>query len=212
MKKNKKDISVGLFYPWKIFLIFSIAFLNLLTYFLVLHFKIPLFLDTWATALGTLLGGLPVGIIGGVLYNVVLSSVTGGPVSIIWALSSILIAIMTWVFWERGWMDIKKPKMVLVSGLITGFFNGMLTLLISFAFFDGLPTFEPTAVIWEKCYNLFGGNIVAAGLFEHMGVEIVDKTLVFFIAAFLLDLLTRNRKKRKNKKPALIKKKALRKK
>ena len=73
-------------------MIIVVAILNFIGVKVAIFLKIPFFLDTWATSLGVMAGGLWVGLIGGVLYNLVMITVWG-PNAWVWAFVNIWVAL-----------------------------------------------------------------------------------------------------------------------
>jgi len=171
-----------------VILIIAVATLNFLTALIVNTFNIPLFLDTWGTSLGVLVGGFWVGAVGGVLYNLVMAATLWGPSAWVWSISSIWVAIATFFFLKHGFLDFRNPKKVIFAGLILGFTNALITFQISVFVFNSLPTYEPTAVINNFFFAATGSAQVATFL-EHMVVEFFDKTTSLFIATGIASIL-----------------------
>lgn len=168
------------------FLIPVIAGLNFVVGAVVTILRIPLYLDTWATSLGVLMGYPVAAIIGGLFYNVIMGLTLWGVPSIVWGLSQVLIALLTFVFYRIGWLKPKQwPKMV-VAGLTMGLLNQAMSLPIYYIAFGGLPTPAGGGVLMKGA--IFAAVLAAThdhalALFVHnLPLEFVDKTIALFIA------------------------------
>jgi len=171
-----------------IILIAIVIALNYITALLVNLFKVPLFLDTWGTSLGVLVGGFGVGAIGGVLYNLIMAATVWGPSAWVWSISSLWIAISTYFFLKHGFLDIRNIKKLIFAGLVIGFTNALITFEISVFVFNSLPTYEPTEAINNFFFAATGNHNVAVFL-EHITVELFDKTASLFIAVSVFSLI-----------------------
>ncbi len=177
--------------------IIATVVLNYVTYRLAVFLDIPLFLDTWATGLATLIGGLAVGVFGGALYNVLLAILSGEWTAATWGLSSAFVALAIWFFDKKGWLDIRKPSLVLSAGFLIAFGNAILSSLISLIIFGGFSTYKPTEGIYLFFFRVTD-SMTAATLLHQLMVELADKTLVIFFVAllfyFIRTRITKNKK------------------
>jgi len=161
----------------------SMALINFLTSMLVNFLKLPIFLDTWATSLGVVIGGVWVGVAGGVLYNFLMALLTSwGPSSWVWGFCSAAVALVTWLFWKNGWFDLRKPLKLLVAGLGVGLVTAVTGFGVQVVFFGGHATNHPVAVVYNAFLNWTGNNLLASFL-EQVAINIVDKPVSVFIAA-----------------------------
>ena len=164
--------------------IIGVALLNYVTGVISNFLSIPFFLDTWATSLGVLVGGLWIGMVGGVLYNLVMAATVWGIDSWVWAFANIWIAIATFYFWKKDYINIQKPGKVLQAGIIIGLTSAIVTFLIAMIFFDGLPTYEGTKASFDA-FLAATGSVPAASFLQHLITELGDKTASVFIAAIV---------------------------
>jgi hypothetical protein len=164
--------------------------LNLATSITMVAFHFPLFMDTWGTSLIVMTGGFWIGACAGLLYNLIMAYTFWGIPSVLWAANSILVAGMTWFFWKKGWIDLKKPFMLCAAGIITGLVNTPLV-IVNTTLFNLTPSDGPTAVAH------FLSGIISSPLIREIVseclIEIADKTLSLILAAvvafLLLDIL-----------------------
>jgi energy-coupling factor transport system substrate-specific component len=171
-------------------LIFGIIILNFLGGFLATMLQIPFFLDTWATSLGVMVGGLWVGVIGGTLYNIFMS-VTIWPFEWwIFFLSSIWVAVSTYFLFKKGWIDIGNPFKMIGSGILIGVTNAIVNLVIHYFAFGFLPTYPGSAPTYELFLRLTNSSGLAI-FFEKMITEISDKTVSIFLAAIAINYIPR---------------------
>jgi len=177
----------------------AVMLLNYLTYRLVVFFDLPLFLDTWATGLAILVGGLPAGVIGGALYNILLAILAGEALNAVWALCSIFTAFCVWFFYRNGWLNIKKPGLVILGGLVTGICNAILSSFIGIVFYEGLSTYQPTEFIYNFFLSILGTEVGATWLHQ-VSVEAADKIVTFLLIASMFYFLQAKFKREKTKK------------
>jgi hypothetical protein len=170
--------------------------LNMSTALVAAALNLPLFLDTWGTSLGVILGGFPVGAAAGILSNVILGLTIWDPASILFAACSVLVAAMTWLFWSRGWVDVRTPWLLLAAGIATGIVNAFATFSISTAF--GQPPYEGTLAIYRFFTGILPGPVMP-GFATSLLVEIIDKTLCIVLAAVASVFLTDFFEKEQNK-------------
>jgi hypothetical protein len=160
--------------------------LNLATSITMVAFHFPLFMDTWGTSLIVMTGGFWVGGCAGVLYNLIMAYTFWGTSSILWAANSVLVAAATWIFWKRGWIDLKKPFMLGAAGILTGLMNAPLVILNT-TLFHLAPSDGPVTV------SQFLSGIIPApatrDIISECLIEITDKTLSLMLAAVVALLL-----------------------
>jgi voltage-gated potassium channel len=161
-------------------LVFIAVLLNFATSIIVMNIHIPFYLDSWGTSLAVIIGTLLCGVLAGVLYNILMAFTYWGLSYWVWMFSSILVAVLTWFFYKRGWVDLRKPLRLLMVGIITGVLNALLSIGIIFVF--NLPSYEGTLVIHDFFFRQTG-NMQLASLIENFLVEITDKTIAIILAA-----------------------------
>jgi hypothetical protein len=111
----------------------------------------------------------------------------------VFAASSLLVAGMTWTFWRRGWIDIRRLHLLVAAGMATGLANAVLiitiTTLLSF------PQYEGTLAV-HRFFLATTGNPAVAAAFATAVLEVTDKTLSLALAAvaalFLQDMFSKN--------------------
>jgi hypothetical protein len=158
----------------------------------MIDLHIPFYLDTWATSLVVMLCNLWIGVLGGVIYNLIMAFTYWGHSYWVWMFSSILVATVTWLFWKSSWIDIRKPLRIVAAGITTGILNTIMSFIIIKAFH--LPAYEGTLAV----YRLFmerTHNQAISSWSELLLVETVDKTIAILFAAAIVysiyDLLKR---------------------
>ena len=156
--------------------------LNIITAVLVITLQLPLYLDSWGSSLAVILGGLGIGLIVGVVYNLFMSVTYWGSSSWIWMFSSILVVLITWFFNKKGWITFQKPWRLISVGILTGVLNTILAVFILWA--ARLPPYQGTYSIYTFFYHLTNNNILASTI-ENLSVEIIDKTICITLAAFV---------------------------
>jgi uncharacterized membrane protein len=174
-------------------LLFSLTCImfNIVTAVFIITVKIPLYLDSWATSLATMIGGIGIGLIVGVVYNFFMSATYWGPSSWIWMFSSILVVLITWFFYKRNWITLRKPLRLISVGIITGILNTILAVVIIHV--ANLPQYQGTYPVFTFFYNVTN-NAFLSSTIENFCVEIVDKTIAIFLAAIAISLINRFRK------------------
>jgi len=166
----------------QIVLIPVIAALNYVTGVIVNILKLPLFMDTWATMFGTVVAGLWVGAAGGFLYNIVMAFTVWGLPAWVWGFINIYIAIITWVFWRIGWVNVKKPVKLLLAGILVGVTNVVPVTAISWLVFGLLPTYAGTAPIYAAILASTN-SMLWASVGSSIIAEIPDKLISLILAA-----------------------------
>jgi hypothetical protein len=167
--------------------------LNLATSIVMVELGLPLFMDTWGTSLAVMTGGFFVGACAGVLYNLIMAATVWTPAYAVFAASSLLVAAMTWMFWRRGWIDIRRLHLLVAAGMATGLANAVLiitiTTLLSF------PPYEGTLAV-HRFFLATTGNPAVAAAFATAVLEVTDKTLSLALAAvaalFLQEMFSKN--------------------
>ncbi len=102
------------------------------------------------------------------------------PVAAIFSTGGILIAAMTWLFWKKGWIDLRHPTRILAAGLMSGAASAVLLIVMTTAL--GLPQYSGTLVVSRFLSGITGSSLLG-NLAEQFAVEFVDKTLSLFLAA-----------------------------
>ena len=160
--------------------------LNLATSITMGAFRFPLFMDTWGTSLIVMTGGFWIGACAGVIYNLIMAYTFWGIPSVLWAANSILVAGMTWFFWKRGWVDLKKPYMLGAAGIITGLVNTPLVMM-NITLFHLAPSDGPV-VVSRFLSGIITSPVIRDVVSECL-IEIADKTLSLILAAVVALLL-----------------------
>jgi hypothetical protein len=154
--------------------------LDIASSLVMVTFGIPLYLDTWGTSFAVIMAGLPVGVLAGVLYNLIMAGTLWETYTLVFAGSSVLVAVATWWFWKHGWVDLRKPGPLLAAGVITGAANTLLVVVL--ATILHLPLYSGTLTIYEQ----IRGSVVhpaAARFLLELLVEVIDKTVSIVLAA-----------------------------
>jgi hypothetical protein len=151
--------------------------------FITNSLKIPFFLDSWATSAGVMFGGPVIGILGGVGYNLLMAGTLWGWASWLWVWCSVLVALMTWLFWKRGWVDLERPVKLVLAGLTTGVLNSILAfgILILFQTPD-VPVLANTGLLSKPILNFTQSPLISIYL-ENLVIEMMDKSVSLFMAA-----------------------------
>jgi uncharacterized membrane protein len=165
--------------------------LNIMTAVVIITSHIPLYLDSWATSLAVILGGVGIGFIVGVVYNLFMSATYWGPSSWVWMFSSILVVVITWYFYKREWITLRKPWKLIFVGILTGVMNTILAVTIILV--ADLPPYQGTYPIYTFFYQMTNNNILASTI-ENFCVEIIDKTIAIILAASIVSLIYKFRK------------------
>jgi hypothetical protein len=150
---------------------------------------IPFYLDTWATSIGVLAGGLVPGIVGGVLYCVAMVATVWGRRGLVWTISSASVALLTWTFARRGWVDVERPIGLLSAGIVTGTLNTLLAALLEPLVYGTRNPFDKSVLFRELFRNALGSWDTVLHL-DDLLVEITDKTVCILVAAATAALLT----------------------
>lgn len=169
-----------------------VALLNYLAVQVAIFLKIPFFLDTWATSFGVMAFGLPVGLAGGVLYNLYMGFFvwTENPLGWIWAFANIWVALSVFFLFKIGWINIKKPGKLLLSGLIVGLSETIVILIILFTAWGGVETYEGVLPTYDALLDATGSKTIAA-VGEKFITTPVDQIVSLFMAAIIFSALPR---------------------
>jgi len=161
-----------------------VALLNYLGVKIAILLNIPFFLDTWATSLGVMVGGLAVGLAGGVLYNLLMMGVWG-PTAWVWAFANIWVAIIVYILWKKGWINIKKPGKLFVSSLLVGLTETLVVIIILFSAWGGVETYEGVLPTYDAILDGTGNKVFAA-ISEKFITIPVDQIVSLFLAAIVV--------------------------
>jgi len=175
--------------------------LNFGTSKLMIDLHIPFYLDTWATSLVVMLGNLWIGILGGVIYNLIMAFTYWGHSYWVWMFSSTLVATITWLFWKNNWIDVHKPLKTVAAGITTGVLNTIMSFIIIRVF--NLPQYEGTLVIYRLFIERIHSQEISSWL-ELLLVETVDKTIAILFAAAIGYLIYDSFKRRRQSNSADI--------
>jgi hypothetical protein len=154
--------------------------LNMASSVVMMAAGIPLYLDTWGTSFAVIMAGLPIGILAGVLYNLIMAGTFWETYTLFFTGSSILVAVATGWFWKRGWVDLSRPWLLVAAGALTGFANALLVFTLTTVFH--LPPYEGTLPIFDQIRGLVA-DPGAARFFLELLVEVIDKTISLVLAA-----------------------------
>lgn len=168
-----------------IVLIPTIAALNYVGGVLVEALKAPIWGDTWATILGTLIGGFWVGAAGGFLYNIIMALTVWGLPSWIWGFANVVIALITWFMKKMGWTDLKKPITWVAMIVLYGLLYPVFTTAISVFVFGGGPLWKPLAAAVYTAVLSSTGNFFLANYAQSAFTEIIDKPISFIISVII---------------------------
>jgi hypothetical protein len=141
---------------------------------------VPLFLDSWGTALGVMVGGVWLGALGGVIYNLLMAFTVWGSASWVWAFCSIWVALMISYFHRRHWIDIHRPLLILGAALAVSIGNAVIVLLIGYT--SDLLIYPHTGQL-RHVLEVMSGSGTFARWGEPFVVEMVDKSVNFAAAA-----------------------------
>ena len=120
-----------------------------------------------------------------------MSATYWGPSSWVWMFSSILVVVITWYFYKRDWITLKKPWKLIFVGIITGILNTILAVTIIFV--ANLPPYQGTYAIYTFFYQVTNNNILASTI-ENLCVEIIDKTIAITLATTIASFIYKFRK------------------
>jgi MFS superfamily sulfate permease-like transporter len=115
-----------------------------------------------------------------VIYNLIMAGTLWETYTLAFAGSSVLVAVATWWFWKRGWVDLRRPGPLLAAGMITGVANALLVFALVTVFH--LPPYQGTMAIYDQVLSVIDHPEAARFLLELL-VEVIDKTLSIVLAA-----------------------------
>ena len=158
-----------------------IALLNYLAVQVAIFLKIPFFFDTWATSFGVMAFGLGVGLAGGILYNLYMMTVWGSG-AWVWAFVNIWVALIVYVLFRKGMLNIRKPGKVLLSAIIVGLSSAIVIIIILFAAWGGVETYQGVLPTYDILLSATGSKMIAA-VGEKFITTPFDQIVSLFIAA-----------------------------
>ena len=164
----------------------TIAALNYVGGVIVELTKAPIWGDTWATMLGTLISGFWVGAIGGFLYNIIMALTLWGLPAWVWGTANIVIAFITWSCIKLGWADLKKPIKLIIPCIIFGFIYPIYTTAISIFIFGGGPLYKPLPAAVYAAVLASTENFWLANYVQNLVTEIPDKIISFIISLIIV--------------------------
>lgn len=161
--------------------------INVLGAKLALGLKLPLFLDNIGSALAAALGGNVPGMAVGFFTNVI--NGISDTSTIYYASLTVLIAIFSTWFANRGFYDFKRPWRLLVViatfALIGGGLGSLLTWTIyGFSFGEGISAPLARSIFESGRLNEFWSQFAA-----DMLIDLADKTITVLIVAAVYNLL-----------------------
>ncbi|MEM3713085.1 MAG: hypothetical protein QXU28_00400 [Nitrososphaerota archaeon] len=147
--------------------------------------KLPIWGDTWATMLGTLISGFWVGAVGGFLYNIVMALTVWGLPSWVWGTANIIIAAITWLSIKMKWVNLSKPITLIPPFIILGIIYPIYTTALSIALFGGGPLWKPIPAAIYSATLATTGNFWLANYIQNISTEIPDKIISYVIALII---------------------------
>ncbi len=166
-------------------LIPTIAALNYVGGVIVEALKAPIWGDTWATILGTLIAGFWVGAAGGFLYNIIMALTVWGLPSWVWGFANVVIALITYFMMKMGWTDLKKPITWVAMIVLYGILYPVFTTAVSVLLFGGGPLWKPLAAAVYTAVLSSTNNFWLANYAQNAFTEIIDKPISFIISVII---------------------------
>ncbi len=163
----------------------TIAALNYVGGVLVEMLKAPIWGDTWATMLGTLISGFVVGAAGGFLYNIIMAFTVWGLPNWVWGFANVAIALITWFMMKMGWTDLKKPMTYIMAIILFGFIYPIFTTAISIGLFGGGPLWKPLPAAIYAAVLSSTGNFWLANYIQNVSTEVPDKVISYIISLII---------------------------
>jgi len=163
----------------------TIAALNYVGGVLVEITKAPIWGDTWATMLGTLIAGFIVGATGGFLYNIIMALTVWGLPNWVWGFCNITIAIITWIMMKMGWTDLKKPMTYIMAIILFGFIYPIQCTIMSVMIFGGGPLWKPLPAAIYAFVLKTTGNFWLANYIQNVSTEVPDKVISYIISLII---------------------------
>lgn len=145
---------------------------------------LPLYMDNVGSILAAILGGYVPGIIAGFLTNIV-NCITD-PSSIYYGVLTVMIAVCSSYFAQKGWLTIKKPVKVILYILLLAFIGGGLGTLLPW-FLDGIYFDSESFAAFLKNNGI--ENEVAAQLLGNLIMDVIDKALTVAIVLIVYELI-----------------------
>jgi len=140
--------------------------------------KLPLWLDSIGTVLAAMLAGPVVGGLSGAINNIIYG-LTAGPISFIYALTSIGIGVAAGLLYRAKMFE--NAFRALISGLIIALVATAISVPLNVIFWEG-----QTGNVWGDALFAFlrskNVGIWLASFFNELVVDLVDKVLTVFIA------------------------------
>jgi len=168
-------------------LVAALALVNYATARLADGFGLPFYLDTWGTMTGSFIGGPLVGAAGGALYNLTMAVTFQGAAASVWAVTSVTLALLAWLFWRTGWLDIERPMRMVGAGAATGVVSALLGAIIDTILWGGPPPYDKS-LLFRKVFETAGGTRATLFL-DRLLVELADKTVSIIVAVAVATLL-----------------------
>jgi hypothetical protein len=107
---------------------------------------------------------------------------------LVWTISSTSVALLTWGFARRGWVDVERPFGLLSAGIVTGALNTLLAALLEPLVYGTRNPFDKSVLFRELFRNALGSWDGVLHL-DDLLVEITDKTVCILVAAATATLL-----------------------
>ncbi|AMW33245.1 energy-coupling factor transport system substrate-specific component [Fervidobacterium changbaicum] len=140
--------------------------------------KLPLWLDSIGTVLAAMLAGPVVGGLSGAINNIIYG-LTAGPISFIYALTSIGIGVAAGLLYKAKMFE--NAFRAFLSGLIIAVVATVISVPLNVIFWEG-----QTGNVWGDALFAFlrskNVGVWLASFFDELVVDLVDKVLTVFIA------------------------------
>ncbi|MCS7136874.1 MAG: hypothetical protein NZ941_00715 [Candidatus Caldarchaeum sp.] len=169
----------------------TVAALNYVGGVIVELLKAPIWGDTWATMLGTLVSGFWVGSIGGFLYNIIMAFTLWGLPNWVWGFANVVIAGITVLCVKMGWNNLRRPLTLVPAFLLFGFVYPIFTTSVHILLFGGGPIWKPLPAAIYAATLSSTGNFVLANYIQSISTEIPDKIISFVVALALASRVPR---------------------
>lgn len=169
----------------------TVAALNYVGGVLVELTKAPIWGDTWASMLGTLISGFWVGAVGGFLYNIIMALTVWGLPAWVWGTANIAIAFITWICIKMGWNDMKRPWTLIPAFILFGPVYTLYTTMVAILIFGGGPLWKPLPAAIYAAVLKSTGNFWLANYIQNLSTEIPDKWLSYIISLLIVSRIPR---------------------
>ncbi|MFO7341875.1 MAG: ECF transporter S component, partial [Bacillaceae bacterium] len=150
--------------------------------------KLPLWLDSIGTVLGSMLAGPVIGAISGMINNIIYGF-TLDPVSTVYFITSLAIGLVVGILSYRGWL--KSFPRVLGLGLIVGVVSSIVSTPLNIIYWEGL-----TGNFWGDALFAYVIHLNAplwlASFLDSIVVDVPDKLLTVLIGYFIYIGLPKN--------------------